>query len=375
MIRGATDQHLWAEGYDRESDDVFRLESEVAHDIAKHVQSHLSQNQRQIFVHNHRTDPQAFQDYLQGRHYWALRTKESLKQAIEYFGLAIHKDPDDARSYAGLAHCYLVLPFLTEMSPGEGFEKAREAAGRALALDASLPEAHLANAELLMYHDWNLFDAEREFRRTLDLNPNYSTGHQWYGEVLILMGRREEAIREERAALALDPLSAVVHHEMASILRDAGRYDDAVRAYQETLKIDPQFFSAYWEMAVALRRQGKLAESIRELRLGAEGIVNQYRMNPAVIAAIEELQSAHSNSGRYGYFRQSLIVHGYQPRPSFYLARDYAQLGNKEAAFAELKRSYENHDPEFLWIFTDPELESLHADPRFQNLVQAIRFQ
>ena len=374
LIRGATDQHIWAEGYDRELGDIFNLESEVARDIAVHIKLSLGQSHVPALAKTHPMDPQAFQDYLLGRHYLALRTKEGLHKALEYFGSAIQRDPNDARSYAGLADCYLVLPFLTEMRPAEGFEKARQEIGRALALDPNLPEAHLANAAILMYHDWNLLGAEREFRRTLDLNPNDSTAHQWYGEVLVLLGRNEEAIREEQTALALDPLSAVIHHEMGGILRDAGRYDDAVRAYQETLKIDPQFFAAYWEMARAYRRQGKFLDSIRAFRQGAEGIVREYRLDPAVIFAIDEFQSAYANSGRIGYFRQSLKVNGYLPRPSYYLARDYAQLGDKESALVELRRSYQNHDPEALWMFNDTELESLRSDPRYQELVLAIGF-
>jgi len=374
LIRAATDQHIWAEGYDRELGDIFHLESEVARDIAVHVKLRLGQNQSQSVSKTHPVDPQAFQDYLRGRHYWALRTKDGLQKALRYFGSAIQKDPNDARSYAGLAHCYLVLPFLTEMSPAEGFENARQEADRALALDPTLPEAHLANAEVLMYHDWNLQRAEQEFRRTLDLNLNDSTAHQWYGEFLVLLGRSEEAIREEQTALALDPLSVVVHHELAGILRDAGHYEESVRAYQETVKMDPQFAPAYWEMARALRWQRKFPESIRALQQGAEGIVREYRLNPAVIVAIDDLRSAYASSGPIGYFRQSLKVNSYLPGPSYYLARDYAQLGDKEGALVELRRSYQNHDPEALWMLKDPELESLRSDPRYRELVLAIGF-
>ncbi len=353
---------------------MFDLESEVARDIAVHIKLRLGQSHVPALAKTPSVDPQAFQDYLLGRHYLALRTKEGLHKALEYFGSAIQRDPNDARSYAGLADCYLVLPFLTEMRPADGFEKARLEIGRALALDPNLPEAHLANAAILMYHDWNLLGAEREFRRTLDLNPNDSTAHQWYGEVLVILGRGEEAIREEQTGVSLDPLSAIAHHELGNILRDAGRDDDAVHEYQETLKIEPKFFAAYWEMARAHRRQGKFLESIRDLQQGVEGIVREYRMDPAVISAVRELQPAYANSGRIGYFRQLLKVDGYQARPSYYLARDYAQLGDKESALVELRRSYQNHDPEALWMFNDTELESLRSDPRYQELVLSIGF-
>jgi TolB-like protein/DNA-binding winged helix-turn-helix (wHTH) protein/Tfp pilus assembly protein PilF len=374
LITGTTDQHLWADEYDRKVSDVFGLENDIARDIAEHIQLQVSGKPRQELARIHPINPRAFQDYLQGRHYWALRDKESLVKAVEYFKRAIEEDPNDARSYAGLAHCYLVLPFLTEMSPSDGFDQAKKATTMALTLDASVPEAHLANAEIILYHDWNFSGAEDEFRRTLDLNPNYSTAHMWYGEVLSLIGRHEEAIHEERVALRLDPLSAIVNHELAGMLRDAGRYDEAVKQYRETLKLNPKFFAAQWEMSLALRRQGKILESIHALQAGSEGIAQQYKLNPAIIPAINGLESAYKQRGRRGYLHQCLKVHSYQPRPSFYMARDYAQLGDREAAFAELTRSYQKHDPETLWLFTDPELDSLRSDPRFHRLIVAIGF-
>lgn len=374
LIRGATDQHLWANEYDRSVGDVFGLESDIARDIAQHIQLQVDGRQRQELPRIHLINPQAFQDYLQGRHYWALRNREGLIKAIEFFQRAIQEDPNDARSYAGLAHCYLVLPFLSGMSASEAFDKAKAATSTSLGLDDLVPEAHLANAEILLYHDWNFLAAEKEFQRTLSLNPNYSTAHQWYGELLSLSGRHEEAIREESAALTLDPLSTIIHHELAGILRDAGRYDKAIDEYRKILKLNPQFYTAHWEMAWALRRQGNIPESIRALQAGAEGVVKDYKLNPAVIPAINRLESAYAHGGRTEYLRQCLKVHSYNPRPSFYVARDYAQLGDRDAAIAELTRSYQKHDVEALWMFTDPELDPLRSDPRFQRLILAIGF-
>src|SRR5262249_43137523 len=147
LIQASTDRHLWAEEYDGQLSDVLQLEADVAQDIAHQVQIQITPQQQQVLARKRPANPQAFQDYLQGRHYWALRTRESLNQAVEYFSRAIQEDPDDARSYAGLAHCYIVMPMLSEMSRAEGFGKAHDAAAKALALDQSLPEAHLAIAE------------------------------------------------------------------------------------------------------------------------------------------------------------------------------------------------------------------------------------
>jgi len=373
LIRGSTDQHLWADEYDRGLNDVLGLEADVAQDIAEHIRVQLTDKQRQELTQVRPVNSQAFQDYLQGRHYWALRTKESLNKAIEYFNRAIQEDPNDARSYAGLAHCYIVLPMLTATPQNEAVDKAKDAASKAIALDDSLADAHLAIAEALLYHDWNFVSAEREFKKTLQLNPNYSTAHQWYGEFLSLMGRHEEAIHEEQTALTLDPLSAIIHHQAATTLRDAGQYEEAIQQYRTAVKINPNFLIAYEAMSWAFRREGKIGESIEALQMLApafEGNKNRQE----IVLAINSLKSAYNHSGRAGYFRQCIKMHRYHGRPHYYLARDYAELGDRNAAIAELTDSYQNHDMEALWMLTDSELDTLRSDPRFQNLIRAIGF-
>jgi TolB-like protein/DNA-binding winged helix-turn-helix (wHTH) protein/Tfp pilus assembly protein PilF len=374
LIEALTDQHLWAEEYDRKLSDMLGLEVDVAQDIAEHIQLQLSEKQRQNLAHNRTTNPQAFQDYLQGRHYWALRTKESLDKAVEYFNRAIREDPNDARSYAGLAHCYIVMPMLTRAPQTEAVEKAKGAARKAIALDDSLAEAHLAIAEVLLYDDWDFVGAEKEFRETLELNPNYSTGHQWYGEFLSLMGRHEEAIREEHTALTLDPLSVIIHHQAGTTFRDAGYYEQAILQYREALRIDPNFLAAYEAMSWVFRREGKINESVQALQTAYHAWVGSDWNPREVMSAIESLRSAYIHGGSVAYFRQCLRAHSYHQRPHYYLARDYAELGDRDAAIAELNRSYQNRDIEALWMLTDPELDSLRSDPRFQRLIRAVGF-
>jgi len=213
LIQASTDQHMWAEAYDRELSDVLQLEADLAKDIAQQIQLHLTPRQQQSLATSRPSNPQAFQDYLQGRQYWAMRTEASLHKAIDYFNRAIQEDPGEARNYAGLAQCSIVLTLLTQVQMAESERMAREAAQKALSMDDSLAEAHLAMAEIEFYQDWNFSGAEKEFRRTLELNPNYATGHQWYAEFLSVFGRHEEATREIETTLALDPLSAIVHHQ------------------------------------------------------------------------------------------------------------------------------------------------------------------
>ena len=370
LIDATTDRHLWAEAYDRQLSDVLLLEAEMAQDIARQIQVRLTPQQQQALAHNRALNPEAFQDYLQGRHYWALRTSQSLTTAIEYFSRAIQQDPNDARGYAGLAQCYIVLPMLAKTSQTEAYRKARDAAVKALALDDSLAEAHLAIAEVKLYGDWDFAGAENEFKKALDLNSNYSTGHQWYGEFLSLMARHPEAIRELQIAVALDPLSPVVHLQFGNTLQQARQYDQALDQYQEALKIDPKFSLPFHAMHWAYRRQGKFAESIEPLRAALQS----WDAKNDWIALVDQLPAAYSKGGRTGYLRQCVKIDEHSERPWFYLARDYADLGNREAALAALNKSYENRHLEVLWLLVDPELDPLRSDPRFQELIGKIGF-
>ncbi|HWY55256.1 MAG TPA: winged helix-turn-helix domain-containing protein [Terriglobales bacterium] len=369
LIEAATDQHLWAEAYDRELSDVLLLEAELAQDIVRQIQVRLTPKQQDL-THNRPLNPQAFQDYLQGRHYWALRTSESLTTAIEYFNRAIQEDPNDARGYAGLAQCYIVLPMVAKTSQTEAYQKARGAAIKALALDGSLAEAHLSIAEVRLYQDWDFVGAENEFKKTLELNPNYSTGHQWYGEFLSLMARHHEAIRELQTALTLDPLSAIVHLQFGNTLQQARQYERALDEYQEALKIDPKFSLPFYAMHWAYRRQGKFAESIAPLRVAAQS----WDAKDGWIALVDQLPAAYSSGGRTSYLRQCIKIHKRSERPWLYLARDYADLGDRAAALAELNKAYENRQLEVLYLLVDPELDPLRSDLRFQELVGKIGF-
>jgi TolB-like protein/DNA-binding winged helix-turn-helix (wHTH) protein/Tfp pilus assembly protein PilF len=370
LIDATTDRHLWAEAYDRQLSDVLILEAELAQDIARQIQVRLTPQQQQALAQNRVLNPEAFQDYLQGRHYWALRTSQSLTTAIDYFNRAIQEDPSDARGYAGLAQCYIVLPMMAKTSQTEAYQKARDAAVKALALDSSLAEARLAIAEVKLYGDWDFAGAENEFKKTLDLNPNYSTGHQWYGEFLSLMARHPEAIRELQTAVALDPLSPVVHLQFGNTLQQARQYDQALDQYHEALKIDPKFPLPFHAMYWAYRRQGKFAESIEPLRAALQS----WDAENDWIALVDQLPAAYAKGGRTGYLRQCVKIDEHSERPWFYLARDYADLGNREAALAALNKSYENRHLEVLWLLVDPELDPLRSDPRFRQLIGRIGF-
>lgn len=369
LIQASTDQHLWAETYDRQTSDVLTLEGELARDIATQIRLHLTPQQQEAIAPRRSRNPQAFQDFLQGRHYWALRTDDGLKKAVEYFTRAVQEDPADASSYAGLAQCYIVMGALTKMSNPEAYAKVQAFASKASSLDDSLPEAHLSLAEMKLYQDWDFSGAEKEFKRTLELNPNYSTAHQWYGEFLSLMARHDEAIRELQTAVSLDPLSAIVHLQFANALREARQNERALAEYAEAVKTGPAFSSIYEAKYWVLRRQGKFLESAQAYADSAAPGTEAYNKFWA-----KNLSDGYSTGGKSAYLQQCLRFHEKYFRPSYYVARDYADLGETDAAFASLDRAYKNHDQEILWLLDDPEFDPMRADPRFQQLLHKIGF-
>jgi TolB-like protein/DNA-binding winged helix-turn-helix (wHTH) protein/Tfp pilus assembly protein PilF len=368
LIQVATDRHLWAESYDRKLGDILLLENELAREIANQVQVHATAGDSASLG---RVNPNALQDYLQGNHYWALRTDGGLPKAVEYFDRSIAEDPSFARSYAALAHCYIVYPmFSGEISQAVSYPKATEAARQALALDSSLPEAHLAAAEVALYVDWDFAKAKQEFDRTLELSPNYATAHQWYGEFLSLMGRHEEAIREDEIAARLDPASAIAHHQLANTYQAARRYDKALAEYQRAIQLSPSYALNYHALMWMQRRQGKYAEAVQSLQ-----IANRlYDANRGDTAMANQLAAAFAKGGRTGFLKREIELAAEGTRPALYLARDYSELGDKAMAMHWLRRSFDLHDIEVLYMNTDPEFDWMRSDPDFQALAKAIGF-
>jgi TolB-like protein/Tfp pilus assembly protein PilF len=370
LIQAATDRHLWAESYEKKLGDVLLLENDLATEIAGQVQVHTADPSPADSGSLGHVDSNALQDYLQGNHYWALRTDGSLPKAIEYFNRSITEDANFARSYAALANCYIVAPLLTTLSQTAAYPKATEASRKALALDRSLPEAHLAAAEVAFYVNWDFAGAEKEFRRTLELSPNYATAHQWYGEYLSLMGRHEEAIREDQTATQLDPASAIAHHQLGQTLQAARQYDRAMAEYRVSIQLSPNFWGNYHSMMWLQRRENKYGEALATMR-----VVNRlYAPSGRDAWPMDQLEAAYAAGGRTGFLRREIETAAESLRPALYMARDYAELGDKTMALHSLHRAYQLHDIEVLYMNTDPEFDGLRSDPRYQSLAKAIGF-
>ncbi len=373
LINAASDAHLWAETYDRNLTDVFAAESDIAKMIADTLRAKLSGSEQHAIAVRPTENAEAHQLYLRGRYFWNKRTGADLKKSIDYFNQAISKDPNYALAYAGLADAYVLLPAFAEASPKESLPRAKAAAAKALELDSTLGEAHATLANALVAYDLNFAEANREFRRAIELNPNYATAHQWYGETgLVPLGQFDEAIAEVKRALELDPLSIVINADVGTVLTNARRYDQAIEQLRKAVEMDPGFYYAHWTLGDALELKGLNEEAIAEYK---EAIaLNDDTLPRALLghlyAKIGKKNEALAILKQVRELRESSKQRYVSP---FNLALIHIGLDQKDEAMQLLEETYEDRDGyNTAFIKVEPMLDPLRGDPRFEALVQKI---
>jgi TolB-like protein/DNA-binding winged helix-turn-helix (wHTH) protein len=386
LVDGSTDQHIWAETYDRELSNVLLLQGDVARDIAKQIDLQLTPQQQQRLAKDvHQVDPQAYQAYLLGRYYWNKRTADGLAKAAQYFQQSIQKDPNYALPYSGQADYYAYLTVLGGpeiMPPRLAMEQARAAADKALKLDASLAEAHASMGNILHNYDWNWSGAEREFKRAIELNPNYAMAHHLYAHLLMETGRTDESLAEAGRALELDPYSPFINNGLARQYYLSRQYDKAIGQCQVGLQIEPGYLPARIQLALAYEQTGKLTEAVSELERAAGLIAgngrSQNTSSPAIDLPVLHalLGHAYAITGRKTDAVNELnklqaAAHSrYIPPP--YLGIVWMGLGDKDQAFAWLERGFQGRSEHMLYLGLEPLVDPLRSDPRFDSLLKRV---
>src|SRR5437588_120444 len=245
LIDAPKETHLWAESYERDLRDVLTLQSEVAKAIAREVRVKTAPQEQAHLAQPHPVDPEAYEAHLKGRYHWNRRSGEALPKAVQYFQETIAKDPTFAAAYSGLADCLSVLGYWGLVPPDEGCGKAKGLAHKALEMDHSLAEAHPSLAFATMFYDFDFVTAEREFERSIDLNPRYGTAHQWFGLSLGFMGRYEEGFTEAKRAVRLDPHPMTFQILGGILFFAARRFNQAAEQFEKALETDARFAQAH----------------------------------------------------------------------------------------------------------------------------------
>ena len=368
LINALTDEHLWADTYDRKLTDIFAVESEIAQSVAHALQATLTGSEKSSIAKKPTENPEAYELYLKGRFFWNKRTGVDLRRAIEYFQQAIAKDPNYALAYAGVADSYLLLPNYGGIATQEAITKARPAVTKALELDDSLAEAH-ASASLLYTLELQLERAMQELERAIQLGPNYATSHHWLALNYMSLGKFDQAIAEGKRALDLDPLSRIINADFAWIYFNARRYDEAETQIHKTLEIDTNFFLAHFYLGSVLQVKGRIAQAIPEFQ-------KAFDLNDDLYA-LAMLCNAYARNGQTEEARKVLAQLNEEAKSRHVAPYAFAiallGLGEKERALAELERAYQTHDTNYLFVIkTDPLLDDLRGNPRFEALVQKV---
>lgn len=371
LIQTKDQTHLWTREYDRELSDLFALQGEIAREIADQIQLTLGHiHETAGPVSQSATFAKAFEAYdlyLKGRYLWNKRTPQELQQAIEYFQQAIDKDPAYARAYAGLAESYALLGGYTGLPPKEFMARAHEAARRALELDEQLPEAHTALAVIAQNYDWDWQTAEKEYRRAIQLDPNYATAHHWYAECLALQGRFDEAFSEIGIARKLDPLSLIIASDYGAILYFSRQYDRAIEQFRSVLEIDPDFPRAHM-LAWAYAQKGLFADALAdaEKSLGSDDRPWSWAMVAYISGRAGDRSKANAALERLQNLKQHRAV------DSLCFTVAYIGVGNNDMALLWLEKAYQEHSNSLTAIKVDPTYDSLRSAPRFQELVRRV---
>ena len=382
LLNAAADAHLWADTYDRKLTDVFVIESEIAEAIADKLQAKLTGQEKDAISSHPTESSEAHQLYLKGRYFWNKRTADGLKTSISYFNQAIEKDPAYGPAYAGLADAYAVLPNYSQTPGKEAYPRAEAAAMKALEIDDNLAEAHISLANVRMWHRWGN-GAEEEFKKGLQLNPNYSTGHQWYSIYLAVAGRLTEAITEMEKARELDPFSIIINVELGCPYLYSKQYDRAIEYFQKGLEMDSDFPFAHFALAEAYDQTGRyeqaLAEHEKALELARRGQAIDLGGGDAPrawYALTGPLQNAYKQLRGPNYWQDRLVsatkLYDDGRATASAVAGIYAILGDKEQAVDWLEKAYEQSDDFLVFLNIQPQFENLRSEPRFRALVKKI---
>jgi TolB-like protein/DNA-binding winged helix-turn-helix (wHTH) protein len=363
--------HLFSREYDRQLDSVLSVQAEIAQEISDEIQSALGQRnagaQPTAAIPAAPKSYEAYDEYLKGRYFWNKRTPAGFEAAAEYFQQSIAKDPAYARAYAGLADTYALMAEYYVAPPPEVIPKARAAALKALNLDDQLAEAHVSLALIAQNYDWDWPTAEKEFRRAIELDPNYATGHHWYAEHLAFEGRFDEAFAEMNRALQLDPLSLIMKADQGVFLYYARQYDRAIAQLREVLEMEPSFSRAHMIVYPYLE-SGRADKALNEIENWKHEHLGFW------IPSLEVQVYARTNRPEQAQQALAELKKGAPLEttdPVVYVAA-YVALKDYERAFVKLDESVAKHSPGVTSLKVDPIYDPIRSDARFQAILRRV---
>ena len=362
-------KQVWGEQYNRKLSDIFAVQAEIAQEISAKLRLRLTGAEQQRVTKHYTDNVAAYQLYLRGRYNFNKFSPEGLTKSIDYYNQAIALDPTYALAYAGLSGSYGLQADIGLFPARDLFPKARAAADKALALDNTLAEAHVAAGNVSLFYDWDWAAVEREVKRAIELNPNNADAHMAYASYLKARERHAEYMAEAKRAQEFDPLAPLTNMEVAEAFYFTRQYDAAIEQGRKTLELDPHFFLTYHVRARAFEQKGMYAEAIAEYKRAIETIGR----DPSLVASLGHVYAQAGQRDEAQKILAELLGTAKQRYlPSYLIAKVYAGLGDKEQAFAWLDKAYAERYFLLIWLNGEPQFDNLHADPRFADLVRKV---
>jgi TolB-like protein/Tfp pilus assembly protein PilF len=366
LVDARDGSEIWGTEYDRPISDISTVQQEIVRDISEKLKLRLSLEDQKKLAGHKTENWEAYNLYLKGNYYWEKFTDDDMKKAVDFYEQAIDKDPSYALAYAGLANAFHELAYSNP--PSEMMPKSKAASTKALQLDDSIADAHEALAWVLWRYDWNFPEAEKEFRRAIELNPTAGTGSGMYPLFLYSMKRFDQGMAEHQRVLASDPVDLIVNTNVADGMYSAHQYDKAIEQYRRTLDLDANFSQAHFGLADTYDRKGMYKESILELQKGF--------LTGGDPRSAELIRKAYAQSGYKSAIRAYLndlisqSTHGYVS--PFTIATLFARLGEIDHAFEWLEKAYQVRDADMVDIATEPSFDFIHSDPRYADLLRRV---
>jgi len=368
LVNAQKESVIWTEQYERKTSDLVSLQSEIARDVSTKLKSKLSGVEETQVTKIATADPAAYQAYLKGRYYWNRRTTENLQKAIEQFKLATDRDPNYALAFVGLADCYAVLNEYAGTPSSETIPQSRSYAERALRLDNQLAEPH-ATLGQVSNQAWQYAEAEREYKRAIELNQNYPTGYHWYSILLKDLGRIDEASKMINRAHELDPLSSVISVNVSRMYQIQKNHEASIENSLKIIELDPNFGPAYQYLGLSYLKQGRNAEAITALKKAVE-------LTGESSIALGDLGYVYAATGKrteaLTIIRQLEDKYERKQAIGQYIAPIFLGLGEKDKAFEWLEKDFQARDgklPEIRWQL---QFDSLRDDARYKDLLKRM---
>jgi TolB-like protein len=369
LLDTANAEEIWGDQYDRELKQLFEVQDEISREVLQKLRVRISGEEENRLTRRYTENIEAYQLYVRARHGCEQRTADGFKRGIEYLTRALQVDPNYALAHAELAQCISVPCYYGAVDPNIAYPKAKACALRALEIDPKLAEAHEVLATISQNYDWDWAAAEKGYKRSIELNPNYATGHYHYSYHLALQGRFEEGIREATQALSHDPMSGMLNSGLAFVLMLARRYDECIKQALTGTEVDPLMTLCYWTLGVAYEANEMYREALNAYEKsvvigGTHGYVSSF------IARIHAKCGNKAEAWEGVDEMKEISKSSYVPAMAFVIA--YEGLGEHELAIESLQQAHSDRETNLVFIKAWPHFDKLRDDPRFQEVERRV---